>query len=198
MITSGLVSNSLLPSGLCSSCQFLQWGYWTGTLNTPDMAGTTVIRQDAAHINPWIAGVISSSLPATGVGTFTGNAFGSVFNNGASYLVAGQFSNAYNFGRRTGTLAINNFDGRSFSGTVAAVNRGDLFGGAGRVRPDGLGKRSVLRPSRCGDRRQFRGPFNNRPGIPRIGVLGRQALPAPPGPREKKKPRRRGPAERGW
>jgi hypothetical protein len=60
MVTSGLMSNSLLPRGLRSSGQFLQWGYWTGTLNTPDTAGAAVIRQDAAHINTWIAGVISS------------------------------------------------------------------------------------------------------------------------------------------
>ena len=59
----------------------------------------------------------------------TGNAFGSVFNNGASYLAAGQFSNGYNFGTRTGTLAINNFDGRSFSGTVAA-GTGATYSGA--------------------------------------------------------------------
>ncbi len=40
MVTSGTVpSNSLLPAGgLCSSCQFLQWGYWTGTLNTPEFS----------------------------------------------------------------------------------------------------------------------------------------------------------------
>ena len=26
---------SLLPNGLCSSCQYLQWGYWGGELDTP-------------------------------------------------------------------------------------------------------------------------------------------------------------------
>ena len=72
MVTAATVSNTLLPNGLCSTCQFLQWGYWTGTLNTPDMAGTAVIRQDVAHINPWVAGVLSQTLPATGVGTFSG------------------------------------------------------------------------------------------------------------------------------
>jgi hypothetical protein len=120
MVTSGVVpSNNLLPSGLCNSCQFLQWGYWTGDLRTPNAAGTAVVREDYAHINPWIAGVMSNSLPATGVGTFTGNAFGSVVNNGASYLASGQFSNTWNFATRSGTLSINNFDGNSFSGAVA-------------------------------------------------------------------------------
>jgi hypothetical protein len=51
-VTSGTVPmNTLLPNGLCSSCQFLQWGYWTGALDTPNAAGTAVIRQDVAHIN---------------------------------------------------------------------------------------------------------------------------------------------------
>jgi hypothetical protein len=72
---------------------------------------------------------MSNSLPATGVGSFTGNAFGSVLSNGARYLAAGQFNNTYDFGTRTGTLAISNFDGRSFSGTVTA-GVGATYGGA--------------------------------------------------------------------
>jgi hypothetical protein len=124
MVTSGTApANSLLPSGLCSSCQFLQWGYWTGELDTPNSAGT-IVRQDVAHINPWIAGVISSSLPATGVGTFAGNAFGSVVNNGASYLASGGFTNIYNFGNHTGAFTISNFDGKTVSGTVNGLGAG--------------------------------------------------------------------------
>jgi hypothetical protein len=120
MVTSATVpSNTLLPNGLCSTCQFLQWGYWTGELGTPNATQTGFSRQDVAHINPWVAGVISSSLPATGTGTFSGNAFGSVVNNGASYLASGQFSNTWDFGARSGTLSISNFDGRNFSGPVA-------------------------------------------------------------------------------
>jgi hypothetical protein len=122
MVTSGMVSNNLLPpGGLCSSCQFLQWGYWTGTLDTPNAAGTAVIRQDAAHINTWVAGIPTVALPTTGIGIYTGNALGSVVNNGASYLAAGGFANTYNFGTQTGTVAISNFDGRNFSGPVSAA-----------------------------------------------------------------------------
>jgi hypothetical protein len=124
MVTSGTApSNSLLPSGLCSSCQFLQWGYWTGELDTPNSAGT-VVRQDVAHINPWVAGVISTSLPATGIGTFSGNAFGSVVNSGASYLASGGFTNIYNFGNHTGAFTISNFDGKTVSGTVNGMGAG--------------------------------------------------------------------------
>ena len=63
---------------------------------------------------------MSNTLPATGTGTFAGNAFGSVFNNGARYLASGQFSNMWDFGARSGSLSISNFDGKSFGGTVTA------------------------------------------------------------------------------
>ncbi len=125
LVSSGVVSNNLLPSGgLCAQCQFLQWGYWTGTLDTPNAAETAVVRQDAAHINTWVAGIPSITLPATGTGSFSGNALGSVVNGGASYLAAGQFTNTYNFGTHTGAFAINNFDTRSFKGTVTGVGAG--------------------------------------------------------------------------
>ena len=125
MVTSGTVPvNSLLPNGLCQQCQFLQWGYWTGVIDTLNAAGTAVVRQDLAHINTWIAGIPAVNIPTTGVGTFTGNALGSVFNNGASYLASGGFTNSYNFGTQTGTVAISNFDGRNFAGTVQAIGNG--------------------------------------------------------------------------
>jgi hypothetical protein len=125
MVTSGTVpSNNLLPSGLCNSCQFLQWGYWTGELRTPNAAGTAVIREDYAHLNPWVAGVVSTSLPATGIGTFSGNALGSVVNSGASYLASGGFTNIYNFGNHTGAFTISNFDGKTVTGTVNGIGAG--------------------------------------------------------------------------
>jgi hypothetical protein len=122
MVTSSTVPvNPLLPNGLCQQCQFLQWGYWTGVVDTLNAAGTAVVRQDLAHINTWIAGIPAVNIPTTGAGTYTGNALGSVFNNGANYLASGGFTNSYNFGTQTGTVAISNFDGRNFSGTVQAL-----------------------------------------------------------------------------
>jgi trimeric autotransporter adhesin len=59
LVTSNTVpSTSLLPAGVSyCQCQYLQWGYWTGELDTPDAAGTGVIRRDVAHINTWVAGI---------------------------------------------------------------------------------------------------------------------------------------------
>jgi hypothetical protein len=67
---------------------------------------------------------VSTSLPATGIGAFSGNAFGSVVNSGASYLASGGFTNMYNFGNHTGMFTISNFDGKTVSGTVNGLGAG--------------------------------------------------------------------------
>jgi trimeric autotransporter adhesin len=93
-------------------------------LDTPNAAGTAPVRQDAAHINTWVAGMPSITLPATGIGTFSGNALGSVVNGRASYLAAGGFTNSCDFGTHTGTVTISNFDSKTVTGTANGVNAG--------------------------------------------------------------------------
>jgi trimeric autotransporter adhesin len=122
LVTGNTVTpNALLPNGLCQACQFLQWGFWTGELDTPNSAGTAVGRRDRAHINTWIAGIPTSAadlnvLQGSAVtGTYTGNAIGSVVNNGASYLASGGFNASYNFGTQNAAIAITNFDGKNFA-----------------------------------------------------------------------------------
>ncbi len=134
MVTSGAVpSTALLPPGVSfCQCQYLQWGYWGGALETPNAAGTGASRVDVGHINTWVAGQPTSlvTLPVAGIGTFSGAAVGSVYNNGASYLAAGGFTNTYNFAAQTGTVAISNYDGRSFSGAVRAGGNGFTYSGS--------------------------------------------------------------------
>ena len=86
--------------------------------------GLAALRLDAAHINTWVAGTPSVTLPASGIGTFSGNAIGSVVNGGASYLASGGFTNRYDFGNHTGMFMISNFDGKTVSGTVNGVGAG--------------------------------------------------------------------------
>jgi hypothetical protein len=131
--------NTLLPSGLCQACQFLQWGFWTGELDTPDSTGTAVARRDRAHINTWIAGVPTSTadlgtLAGQAItGTYTGQAIGSVLNNGSSYVAAGNFNASYNFGTQNASFAISNFDGKNFAATgrvpLTGANYAATFGG---------------------------------------------------------------------
>jgi len=109
-----------LPNGLCSACQYLQWGYWGGEIDTP-ASGESPARVDVGHINSWIAGVPTvagdiSSLKAAGItGSYTGNLFGTVSNNGAQYLASGGLTAAYNFGTGNGSFAVKNYDGLSFT-----------------------------------------------------------------------------------
>ncbi|HZT89299.1 MAG TPA: hypothetical protein VFA12_15095, partial [Stellaceae bacterium] len=103
---------TVLPNGLCSSCQFLQWGYWGGELDTP-ASGSNPSRIDVGHLNFWVAGIQTpvSQLPTTGSGTYSGSAIGSVLNQGASYIASGGFNATYNFGNGLATASIVNFDG---------------------------------------------------------------------------------------
>lgn len=126
MVTSGTVpSSALLPNGVSyCQCQYLQWGYWGGELDTPNAVGTAPVRADVGHINTWLAGTptsladISALAGANVTGTYTGAMTGSVLNNGAHYLAGGGFTASYNFASRSGSFAVNNYDGHSFTAAV--------------------------------------------------------------------------------
>jgi hypothetical protein len=130
MVTSKTVpkaADALLPAGISHcSCQYLQWGYWTGNIPPSNQGGPSNTAQ-SAYINTWLAGQPTVTMPTTGTGTFTGAAIGTVSNAGNTYLAAGGFNNTYNFGTNTGTIGISNFDGKNFSGTVNGT--GNLYAG---------------------------------------------------------------------
>ncbi len=127
-------ADALLPPGTSfCACQYLQWGYWGGELDTSPRSGGD--RADIAHINPWIAGTPTSradignliSMQATA--QYSGAALGSVFNSGANYLAGGTFSETYHFGTQRGMLNITNFDGKNFGGPIFGRN-GPAYAGA--------------------------------------------------------------------
>ena len=122
---------ALLPSGLCSTCQYLQWGYWGGQIDTDTSVpgGGTAVRTDVGHINFWVAGQPTVNMPTTGVGSFSGAAIGTVNSNGANYLAAGNFAQTYNFGSQTGTVSINQFDGANYAGAVSRGAASNQFSG---------------------------------------------------------------------
>lgn len=131
MVTSGTVpNNSWMPAGVTPcSCQYLQWGYWTGHVyDNLNSTGTANGRNDIAEINTWVAGQPTVNLPTTGVGTYNGAAVGTVSNAGATYLAAGGFNQTYNFGSRTGTVNITRFDGANY--TAAVSGESGAFAGA--------------------------------------------------------------------
>jgi hypothetical protein len=138
LLSSGTTAQptSLLPSGASyCQCQYLQWGYWGGALQTGNSANSTVSRVDAGHINTWVAGVATplndlatlEGQGATANFAYTGAAVGSVFNAGKSYVAAGGFGGTYNFGTQSGTMTISNFDGHTFSGSGPAPLNGNSY-----------------------------------------------------------------------
>ncbi|HEY3912062.1 MAG TPA: FecR family protein [Stellaceae bacterium] len=126
---------TLLPNGLCSACQYLQWGYWGGELDTP-APSQSAARVDVGHINSWVAGIptnvgdISSLKAANFTGSYSGNLFGSVFNNGAQYLASGGLTAVYRFGTGRGSFSVANYDGLSFTanGNIALSGSNYNFG----------------------------------------------------------------------
>ncbi|MBV9553805.1 MAG: FecR domain-containing protein [Alphaproteobacteria bacterium] len=118
----------LLPPGASfCACQYLQWGYWEANLPSIGQGGPTNTVQSSS-INTWLAGQPTVTLPTTGVATYNGAAIGTVATNGANYLAAGAFQNVYNFASGTGTVAINNFDGRSYNAGVS-IAPGNIYAG---------------------------------------------------------------------
>ncbi|HEX3860267.1 MAG TPA: FecR domain-containing protein [Stellaceae bacterium] len=133
MLSSGTVAQptQLLPPGASfCQCQYLQWGYWGGDLQTGNASNASVSRIDRGGINTWVAGVptplndLNTLQAQSATASYSGAAIGSVFNNGTSYVAAGGFNGTYNFGTQSGQVAISNFDGKSF----AASGRAPLTG----------------------------------------------------------------------
>jgi hypothetical protein len=115
-------ATALLPNGLCA-CQFLQWGYWGGEIDTA-AHGDTSARVDVGQVNSWVAGPLTQDIQALkemgATGSYRGNLFGSVDNNGAKYLASGGLSAFYNFGTQRGSFSVIKYDGR-FSFAVSGL-----------------------------------------------------------------------------
>jgi trimeric autotransporter adhesin len=130
------------PVGYCQ-CQYLQWGYWGGSLTTSPTAanGLSSPQIDAANINTWVAGSVTPLADLqtletqSATASYTGAAIGSVFNGAtnSSYMAAGGFQGTYNFGTQTGSVLLSNFDGHTVGGSGSAplsgANYSFNFGG---------------------------------------------------------------------
>jgi hypothetical protein len=117
-----LPATASIPAGQLCSCEFLRWGWWGSEVNGVDPSNPAATRLDRFHLGTWIAGQPTAALvQSLGIGsvTFNGRAVGSVDNNGTSYLATGAFVGNFDLGARTGNVEIQNFDTRTYSGTVA-------------------------------------------------------------------------------
>ncbi|MGA8714839.1 MAG: hypothetical protein WB647_17715 [Roseiarcus sp.] len=104
-------------------CESTQWGFWSA-VNGADSNGSLVF-EDQGVLLLWVAGVPTTlgSLPTTGTATYTGHAIADIANGngGLTYLAAGTFSAAVDFGARNGAITINGLDGTNYAGTAVWV-----------------------------------------------------------------------------
>jgi hypothetical protein len=132
IVSSGVVKAEIFKnddgsttSEICSSCEFMTWGWW-GQAEGPE-------SDTSVHLGNWIIGETpeNSDVPTTGTATYTGNAVGTVVDNGTQYIATGNLSSTMNFGTRTGTVEITNYDDKDFTTSVTFGSSTATFSGSG-------------------------------------------------------------------
>lgn len=108
-------------SELCT-CSYLSWGWWGNT-----SAGEASAQ---GHMGNWVIGDITANvaMPASGTATYSGNAVGTVLNDGAQYIATGTMNATMDFGARTGNVSVSNFDGRNFGSNVSFAGSSTFTG----------------------------------------------------------------------
>jgi hypothetical protein len=126
MVSSAVVPATIFSgsSSICNSCEFMTWGWWGKTIGMES--------NYSVHLGNWIIGKQpeNSAMPSSGTATYTGNAVGTVLNNGAQYIATGTMSSTMNFGTRTGTVSVSGYDTKSFSAGVTFGSGTATFSGS--------------------------------------------------------------------
>lgn len=112
------VARTILPNTTICDCDYTRWGFWSTDSQRSTLLGGS--RTDRGHMMTWVAGQLPkvSEVPATGSATYTGHVVANVSNNGAQYIASGNMSNTVDFGARSGTASVSNFDGANYSGRL--------------------------------------------------------------------------------
>src|ERR1700722_18332642 len=103
------------------ACESTQWGFWSAS-NGATKNGQLAF-EDQGVLLLWVGGVpttVGALSQATGTATYTGHAIANIANGtaGLTYLAAGTFSAAVNFGARNGAITIGGLDGTNYAGTA--------------------------------------------------------------------------------
>lgn len=150
----GTVTNS---SEICSSCSFMTWGWWGQAAS----GGSA-----AVHLGNWIIGEkptdeqVEDLQPAGGTATYTGHAVGTVVNDGSQYIATGDLNATMDFGARTGTIEIRNYDDKDMFGAVVSFESG------------GTSVSSLTSDSMIGIATSVTGAFASNGTDPVAGVMG--------------------------
>ncbi len=120
----GAIEDGLGDAAYCA-CAYVKWGLWSGELES---AGQI---RDVFHMAPWVAGVKPPDIAInglTGTATYSGHAFGQVFDGSNFYLERGDFTMNWNFATASGTATISQFDGNTFQYNLSGT--GAVYSGA--------------------------------------------------------------------
>lgn len=136
-----LLAGGSAPDGKMCDCSFLEWGWWGTQIRGTSNPSGAPNREDVrvgVHLGTWVAGDITTTAqlaPLAGsTATYEGRALGNVTaatsNGTANYVAAGLMDMSYDFGAGSGTMTIQGFDGRDFSGGMTGASTGSAtFGG---------------------------------------------------------------------
>jgi trimeric autotransporter adhesin len=120
------IFNNNTSAEICSDCEFMTWGWWgRNSYGEVDYQ---------VHLGNWIIGDTpdNSVVPNTGTATYNGNAVGTVLTSGGSqYIATGAMSSTMDFGARTGTVEITDFDSKDFTTSVTFGSGAATFSGTG-------------------------------------------------------------------
>jgi hypothetical protein len=130
----------------CADCAaFIRWGFWgfySGNVSAGEVQGSLSLE------GTWVTGDLTTraqlnTLAGNGTTTattahYTGDAVGTVYNEGSVYTARGDLSLDWNFGSRDGVIEIGGFDtenrgdgaGIAFGGNIAAEPNGMAFTGS--------------------------------------------------------------------
>jgi hypothetical protein len=125
-IATNQIVTSAIPNLTPCQCDYTRWGFWAIDWSNTN---TSTPTDHEVALGTWVAGrpVASiSDVPITGTATYTGHVVANVQSAG---FVAGGFSNAVDFGARTGAVSVTNLDNTSYTGNVNFNTDPRNFGG---------------------------------------------------------------------
>jgi hypothetical protein len=112
------VARQILPGTTICECDYTKWGFWSTNTQRPGLFGGS--RNDRGHMMTWVAGQTPErvEVPTTGSATYNGHVVANVQNGSNQYIASGNLQNTINFGTRTGTAQVSNFDNTNYSGAL--------------------------------------------------------------------------------
>jgi hypothetical protein len=135
------------------ACESTKWGFWSA-FNGANNANGQLAFEDQGVLLLWVGGVpttVGALSQATGTATYTGHAIANIATGvgGQTYLAAGTFAAAVNFGAQNGAITIGGLDGTNYAGTASWVKGTTTFATAANspLMGSNLGRTAALNGS---------------------------------------------------